>query len=331
MYARTSLRRSASRPRSADQRRASRAPSSIGFVAHHRHLSGSQLRVATCSPTPTSSTAAPARNSSARWPTRSSNRCRGGPAAAAGEVVPPSSPSGGVAVAPATSPSFDRCAAPARSPDHREGVAIAERFYGSDSMQLGSGLTHLGPRPPLAGKLVEADQVLRRALAIYERTYGKVHPRIAANLNELGLPAGRQGRLDDAEALYRRQAAIYREVYDDKHHLHGLVLTNLGGVQIERNDHRGGSNSSAERSPSIARHCHRHIRPPRSRRCASATRSSCSTASPTLNRISAPATRSWPERRRSHPRSPPPARIWWPPTRPSASPDRAAAFRASKP
>ena len=79
-----------------------------------------------------------------------------------------------------------------------EALDLQEKTHGRDNISLTSTLNNLGELRRLQGRLVEAEQLARRALAIREKALGPDHPDVAASLNNLAIVFTRQGRAAEA-------------------------------------------------------------------------------------------------------------------------------------
>ena len=83
------------------------------------------------------------------------------------------------------------------------------------------------------------EAMLNDAIATHERIHGgDADPGVASALNELAIIAMDRKDYDNAENAFRRILAIYRRVYTEDHTREGIILANLAGVYLKREDYR---------------------------------------------------------------------------------------------
>ena len=83
-------------------------------------------------------------------------------------------------------------------------LAIYEKTYGPDHINVAGALSNLAILYQAQGRLADAGPLYRRSLAIAERVLGPDNPELATALNNLATLDDDQGRYADAETLYRR-------------------------------------------------------------------------------------------------------------------------------
>ena len=96
-------------------------------------------------------------------------------------------------------------------------LAIRERAFGPDSLEVVGSLNNLGLLYHAQGRVTEAELVNQRALALEEKLLGPDHPAVATRLNNLVLMYHSQGRYAEAEPLARRALAIREKVLAPEH------------------------------------------------------------------------------------------------------------------
>ena len=119
----------------------------------------------------------------------------------------------------------------------KDAIAPAEQAVQKSAAEFGAShpvvaysLLNLGRAYREAGRLGEAEAVLRRGLAINEQALGPNHVQVAVALNQLALLYEQRGRFDDAEPLYRRALAIRQTTDGPEHPATATVYNNLGAL-----------------------------------------------------------------------------------------------------
>ena len=114
-----------------------------------------------------------------------------------------------------------------------EALAIRERLYGREHLEVAETLIRLGTLARLSGK-GDAVPLLRRALALREARLGRDSPEVADLLNTLGTALAVQGSSGEAELLLRRSLALRERLWGDRDPRVALVLHNLSGLALQR-------------------------------------------------------------------------------------------------
>jgi CHAT domain-containing protein/tetratricopeptide (TPR) repeat protein len=90
------------------------------------------------------------------------------------------------------------------------------------------------------GKLVEAEELVRRSLRVREETLGANHPDVAISLNNLATYLTSRGDRAAAEPLLRRAVAIDEKALGPDHKDLGMLLDNLANLLDDDGDTDGG-------------------------------------------------------------------------------------------
>jgi CHAT domain-containing protein/Tfp pilus assembly protein PilF len=106
-------------------------------------------------------------------------------------------------------------------------LAIYEKTYGPDHINVAGALSNLAILYQAQGRLADAGPLYRRSLAIAERVLGPDNPELATALNNLATLDDDQGRYADAETLYRRSLVIREKALGPNHRLVAASLNNL--------------------------------------------------------------------------------------------------------
>jgi len=89
-------------------------------------------------------------------------------------------------------------------PLFRRALAIYEKSFGPDHLDVARGLNNLAALLSETNRLTEAESLFRRALGIDEKSFGPDHPKVALDLNNLAVLFRATNRLTEAEPLYRQ-------------------------------------------------------------------------------------------------------------------------------
>src|SRR2546421_689338 len=114
-------------------------------------------------------------------------------------------------------------------------VKEAEAF-GAKDPRLARSWNNLAANYQDAGRYLEAEALLRRALAAREKALGPDHSELPPTLGNLGLLCRLQGRFEEAERLYRRSLAIRQKSLGPRHPHVAISLNNLAELQQLRGE-----------------------------------------------------------------------------------------------
>jgi tetratricopeptide (TPR) repeat protein len=109
-------------------------------------------------------------------------------------------------------------------------LPIAEKYYGSDHVEVAKTLSNLGNAYGALGDAHKKQALLERALAIEERHYGSDHVEVAKSLSNLGNAYGALGNAHKQKALLERSLAIEERHYGSDHVEVAKTLSNLGNA-----------------------------------------------------------------------------------------------------
>ncbi|MBM3270981.1 MAG: tetratricopeptide repeat protein, partial [Candidatus Sericytochromatia bacterium] len=110
----------------------------------------------------------------------------------------------------------------------RDAIALAERTYGRDSVDLAAPLNNLAQLALELDRQDEAEHHTRRALAIV-RQHGRTHLH-AALVDNLGSLCLESGKVSEAEALYREALDIVSSGVGEDHPDAACCLNNLASL-----------------------------------------------------------------------------------------------------
>lgn len=118
----------------------------------------------------------------------------------------------------------------------QQALALREKVYGHDSVELHAVLNTLGDTLKLMGRIDEALEHLRRSQALLEKAYGPEHPRTAVVLNNQGTVLVAAKRFEEALACQRESLARLERAHGPGQPV-GYVLAllgNMGAIQFDR-------------------------------------------------------------------------------------------------
>ena len=90
---------------------------------------------------------------------------------------------------------------PSAEPLYQRSLAISEKAFQPDHLEVGTALNNLGVFYRAQGRYAEAETFFKRALAITEKSLGPDHPNVGVILNQLGL-------LHATQVAMRSRAAV---------------------------------------------------------------------------------------------------------------------------
>ena len=93
--------------------------------------------------------------------------------------------------------------------NYRRAIAMLEKEYGPDSVQLARPLNNLGTLYFEVGKYTKSEQLRRRSLEIRKRVYGPNHPDVGLVLHNLGTVYLYERRYSEAEEMYRQALPMF--------------------------------------------------------------------------------------------------------------------------
>ena len=121
--------------------------------------------------------------------------------------------------------------------------ALAAAEFGENEdvalLEVAELLDHAGRYLYRVGQLVQAKDLLDRAMRIHERVSGMTHPKVAAVANDLGRVLTRLGEHAEAQDCFRRALTIDQATYgiDDPHT--ATIVNNYGMALHACNDREG--------------------------------------------------------------------------------------------
>ncbi|MEZ4378712.1 MAG: serine/threonine-protein kinase [Gemmatimonadales bacterium] len=95
-----------------------------------------------------------------------------------------------------------------------EALGIAERRYGTNSIEAAGALEELGRLELAQGDSVSAERELRRAILAYSAVKGERHPDVAYTTSDLAELIAARGRFAEADSLHRRAVSVARETLE---------------------------------------------------------------------------------------------------------------------
>jgi CHAT domain-containing protein/tetratricopeptide (TPR) repeat protein len=113
---------------------------------------------------------------------------------------------------------------------YRQSLAIRERSFGPDHLDVAVGLNNLAALLWGATRYADAERLFRRSLAIRVQALGPDNLSVATALNNLASLLSSTGRKADAETLYRRSLAIREQKLGLDHPDVATSLDNLALV-----------------------------------------------------------------------------------------------------
>ena len=113
----------------------------------------------------------------------------------------------------------------------RLGIEVQERLWGVDTLAVATLVNNLALLLRAANRLVEAEELFRRAVAIQE-TIGNNHPDLATALNNLADLLRDTNRLHEAESLVRKALAIDEAFLGPNDPAVAAILNNLGNFLL---------------------------------------------------------------------------------------------------
>jgi len=120
---------------------------------------------------------------------------------------------------------------------YKRALAIKERYYGQDDVELAETLVNLGNAHGALDDQAKKMELLERALAIKERYYGPDHVEVAMTLANLGNAYGALGDTAKQKALLERALVIEEHQYGPDHAEVAKTLGSLGTAYSELGDH----------------------------------------------------------------------------------------------
>ena len=115
-------------------------------------------------------------------------------------------------------------------------LELRERTLAADHPDVGQSLNDLGMLRADAGKLEEAEPLLRRAVAIL-RTAGKQHrAEFARSLNNLGYFLQVKGEYDEAVLAYAEALVVYQQAAGDQRSGMATINMNMGWIETNQGD-----------------------------------------------------------------------------------------------
>lgn len=115
----------------------------------------------------------------------------------------------------------------------KQGIDLLDRSFGKDAEAVpnyGKMLNDLGNLYLDAGRLSDAEAVLRRSLAITRARNGETHPNVAATSGNLATVLEREARYTEAEKLYQQTLQAYERTFGPNHPTTAIGLNNLANV-----------------------------------------------------------------------------------------------------
>jgi tetratricopeptide (TPR) repeat protein len=92
---------------------------------------------------------------------------------------------------------------------YRRALAIGEKAYGRNHLEIASTLNDLAALHHAQGDAAKPEPLYKRVLAIKERHLGPNHPDVATTLNNLGVFYKALERFSEARPIYERVLAIF--------------------------------------------------------------------------------------------------------------------------
>lgn len=120
----------------------------------------------------------------------------------------------------------------------QQALALLDRSYGAVAPQApnySKTLADLGYLYRDAGRLTEAEAILRKALTIERARSADNNPNLAAALGDLGLVESSLSRFAEAEDLFNQSLAVLEKAYGPNHPALVSALTNLAGIYNAEN------------------------------------------------------------------------------------------------
>lgn len=119
----------------------------------------------------------------------------------------------------------------------REGAAIREQAFGSESLEYALSLRSLGQVAYQSGEYAEAVELLQQALRLHRSSATSAHADVSSLANDLAACLRNVGRGEEAEALHREALALRREQGDGTlpvaESLNNLAAVHLGRGEFE--------------------------------------------------------------------------------------------------
>jgi serine/threonine-protein kinase len=122
---------------------------------------------------------------------------------------------------------------------YRQALDITRGWYGEDSPKTADNQLTLARGVIWLERYDEADTLLHRALASLVHAYGNDHYLVGGAWNEIGNVQLQRKRFGAAESSFSETARIYRKLYGEHSGKLGIVLSNLGSVDMQAGDNRG--------------------------------------------------------------------------------------------
>ncbi|WP_456622382.1 tetratricopeptide repeat protein [Bradyrhizobium sp. P5_C12] len=115
----------------------------------------------------------------------------------------------------------------------RQGLSLLDRGFGQNAEaapNYDKMLNDLGNLYMDAGRLAEAEAVMRRSLAIARARSGDAHPNVAAATGNLATVLEHEARYAEAEKLYQQTLQAYERIYGSNHPTTAIGLNNLANA-----------------------------------------------------------------------------------------------------
>ncbi len=112
-------------------------------------------------------------------------------------------------------------------PLYKQALAIDEKSFGPDHLEIATDLNNLAELYRQQGKLADAEPLFKQALAIRQQALGPDHPYVAISLNNLAFLYNTQGKLTAAEPLFKQALAVFEEAFGPDHLYVANSLNNL--------------------------------------------------------------------------------------------------------
>ncbi len=115
----------------------------------------------------------------------------------------------------------------------RQGLGLLDRGFGQNAeaaLNYDKMLNDLGNLYMDAGRLAEAEAVMRRSLAIARARSGDAHPNVAAATGNLATVLEHEARYAEAEKLYQQTLQAYERIYGSNHPTTAIGLNNLANA-----------------------------------------------------------------------------------------------------
>jgi CHAT domain-containing protein/tetratricopeptide (TPR) repeat protein len=115
----------------------------------------------------------------------------------------------------------------------KQGIDLLDRSFGKGAEAVPNYdkmLNDLGNLYLDAGRLSDAEAVMRRSLAITRARSGETHPNVAATTGNLATVLEHEARYAEAEKLYQQTLQAYERLYGPNHPTTAIGLNNLANA-----------------------------------------------------------------------------------------------------